>query len=255
MHNRKLKKGFTLAEVLITLGIIGVIAAMTLPSFVSNSRYQAMATKLSSTISSIDNAFTTMLTAENADDITDTKFYDHINASTPNYPASTNDLGNYLKISGYKTGQNIATDLNYLNNRPFKDLSGYNNAFTAEVAYQMKNGAIIFYTHTDRDISRTSATLSAQGGTVSRFVAQVDIDVNGSENPNKYGRDVFRFGLGDNGHLYPAGSLNYSIITNGDDTYYWNKTSPDSSSSCDDTNGKTVGCTARLVEENFKINY
>lgn len=31
-------KGFTLAEVLITLGIIGVVAAMTLPTLVNNNR-------------------------------------------------------------------------------------------------------------------------------------------------------------------------------------------------------------------------
>lgn len=30
--------GFTLAEVLITLGIIGIVAAMTLPSVINNSR-------------------------------------------------------------------------------------------------------------------------------------------------------------------------------------------------------------------------
>lgn len=32
------KKAFTLAEVLITLGIIGVVAAMTLPTLVGNIR-------------------------------------------------------------------------------------------------------------------------------------------------------------------------------------------------------------------------
>ena len=32
----KILKGFTLAEVLITLGIIGIVAAMTMPSLISN---------------------------------------------------------------------------------------------------------------------------------------------------------------------------------------------------------------------------
>ena len=30
------KKGFTLAEVLITLGVIGVVAAMTIPTMITN---------------------------------------------------------------------------------------------------------------------------------------------------------------------------------------------------------------------------
>ncbi len=36
MKNYKSRKGFTLAEVLITLGIIGVVAAMTIPTLISN---------------------------------------------------------------------------------------------------------------------------------------------------------------------------------------------------------------------------
>ena len=33
-----MKKGFTLAEVLITLGIIGVVAALTIPMLIADSR-------------------------------------------------------------------------------------------------------------------------------------------------------------------------------------------------------------------------
>ena len=40
------KSGFTLAEVLITLGIIGVVAAMTLPTVIKKYRRQVVATKL-----------------------------------------------------------------------------------------------------------------------------------------------------------------------------------------------------------------
>ena len=37
-----MKKGFTLAEVLITLGIIGIIAAMTLPSIIGHYKKKAL---------------------------------------------------------------------------------------------------------------------------------------------------------------------------------------------------------------------
>ena len=40
------KWGFTLAEVLITLGIIGVVAALTIPQVVQNYQKQATATAL-----------------------------------------------------------------------------------------------------------------------------------------------------------------------------------------------------------------
>ena len=38
LHHWKNKKGFTLAEVLITLGIIGVVAALTMPALIN--KYQ-----------------------------------------------------------------------------------------------------------------------------------------------------------------------------------------------------------------------
>ncbi len=38
--------GFTLAEVLITLGIIGVIAALTLPNLIANYQKKVWATQL-----------------------------------------------------------------------------------------------------------------------------------------------------------------------------------------------------------------
>ncbi|MFI3301499.1 MAG: type II secretion system protein, partial [Candidatus Gastranaerophilales bacterium] len=39
------RSAFTLAEVLITLGIIGVVSAMTIPNLVSNYQYKALDTK------------------------------------------------------------------------------------------------------------------------------------------------------------------------------------------------------------------
>ena len=48
--------GFTLAEVLITLGIIGVVSAVTLPTLMSNSQYKQLGVKLSKFHSTLENA-------------------------------------------------------------------------------------------------------------------------------------------------------------------------------------------------------
>lgn len=48
-----MQKGFTLAEVLITLGIIGIVAALTLPSMINNSNKKEFEALLKKTIFSI----------------------------------------------------------------------------------------------------------------------------------------------------------------------------------------------------------
>ncbi|MDO5438184.1 MAG: type II secretion system protein, partial [bacterium] len=51
-------KGFTLAEVLITLAIIGVVAAVSIPSVISNSQQQEFKTGLRKAVSVLNSAIT-----------------------------------------------------------------------------------------------------------------------------------------------------------------------------------------------------
>ncbi|MDO5438358.1 MAG: type II secretion system protein, partial [bacterium] len=53
-----MKKGFTLAEVLITLAIIGVVAAVSIPSVISNSQQQEFKTGLRKAVSVLNSAIT-----------------------------------------------------------------------------------------------------------------------------------------------------------------------------------------------------
>ncbi|MDR1327359.1 MAG: type II secretion system GspH family protein [Heliobacteriaceae bacterium] len=52
-----MKKGFTLAEVLITLGIIGVVAALTLPSLIANYKEKATVVKVKKAYSVLSKAY------------------------------------------------------------------------------------------------------------------------------------------------------------------------------------------------------
>ncbi|MDO5438215.1 MAG: type II secretion system protein, partial [bacterium] len=51
-------KAFTLAEVLITLAIIGVVAAVSIPSVISNSQQQEFKTGLRKAVSVLNSAIT-----------------------------------------------------------------------------------------------------------------------------------------------------------------------------------------------------
>ncbi len=55
---KRFKKGFTLAEVLITLAIIGVVAAISIPSVISNSQQQEFKTGLRKAVSVLNSAIT-----------------------------------------------------------------------------------------------------------------------------------------------------------------------------------------------------
>ena len=56
MEQKKMKKGFTLAEVLITLGVIGIVAAMTIPTMINNYQKKVTVTKLKLAYSQLYNA-------------------------------------------------------------------------------------------------------------------------------------------------------------------------------------------------------
>lgn len=59
-----LKKGFTLAEVLITLAINGVVAAISIPSVISNTQQQEFRTGLRKAVSVLNSAITMNMALE-----------------------------------------------------------------------------------------------------------------------------------------------------------------------------------------------
>ena len=79
-----MKNGFTLAEVLITLGIIGIVAAMTMPTLIENYQKKVLETQYKSTVSVLSQGFKNW--AEN-DDI--------INYNNNTY----NNIPNTLKVN------------------------------------------------------------------------------------------------------------------------------------------------------------
>ncbi len=97
------KKGFTLAEVLITLGIIGVVAAMTIPTLVQNYKKKIVETKLKK-VYSIMNQAIKMSTVENGDTTT-WKFFGASSTSTATYEDALEWYNTYL--ADYLKTQNV----------------------------------------------------------------------------------------------------------------------------------------------------
>jgi len=81
-YDKHKKSGFTLAEVLITLGIIGVVAAMTIPTLMMNYQKQVWESKLKKAYSVATNACERMLVEENVSRVNETEVYGEISNDT-----------------------------------------------------------------------------------------------------------------------------------------------------------------------------
>lgn len=70
------KFAFTLAEVLITLGIIGVVAALTMPSLVAKYQKQVLVTQLKKEVNVIQNNLRSILAEEGVEDLAQSSYFE-----------------------------------------------------------------------------------------------------------------------------------------------------------------------------------
>ena len=93
------KRGFTLAEVLITLGIIGVIAAMTVPTLMNNSTEMEFRSAFKKGLASLNQAVTMNIAIDNVDfdsltsDDTEHTDYDSLYAMLVNRMSTSKFIG------------------------------------------------------------------------------------------------------------------------------------------------------------------
>ena len=247
-------KGFTLAEILIALGILGAIAAMTVPQFAANIHNQTNASRLSAIVSDYENIFGMMLLKEDKESLWETEF-----GQASNMAQMKTALEKYTKV--VKTGRfsypscggnnggavsSLIIPATYANDSPivqsmqtFKTINGGTLNIMYVFAYSIPSGAIFF--------------LSGNAGPTETMY----IDVNGTDKPNTFGRDVFTFALGADGHLYPYGSSKAAELLglSNPTTQTWNNTSASVPYRCTGTGYNGQGCTARLIENNYKMDY
>ena len=114
------KLGFTLAEILISMAIIGIVAAITLPTLGTNARQKANIATMKVTVSDFENAFSAMMIAEVKEELSGVENWD-----------TADKLSNYMKINGNKTKNGteyeiddnkiLKLDVNGKSNNPNKD--------------------------------------------------------------------------------------------------------------------------------------
>ena len=87
-----IKKGFTLAEVLITLGIIGVVAAMTMPTLIQSANDAKVGPELATAVSTLSNAIDNYMQDNNATSVYQALTKAGNNSSSLTAEALINDL-------------------------------------------------------------------------------------------------------------------------------------------------------------------
>lgn len=169
-------KAFTLAEVLITLGIIGIVAAMTLPALINKHQNKVLQTAFITSYSLLGQAITKLKA-----DTGLSSLYDY-------YVVYDENGGGYYKRNEFK--EEFAKELKFVSYssqmqpkyRTYdgsKEISADNGSYAiSKFKYALANGALIDFT--------ISASLDGMG-------IGLLIDTNGLKAPNRYGFDVFSF--------------------------------------------------------------
>ena len=165
------KCGFTLAEVLITLGIIGVVASLTLPSVIQNYKKQVTVAKLQKAYSVLNQAFQNSVAdngpSENWQEADEIGVREYFNTYWKKYFKKVDLCANYKECG-------------YSDSAPFSYLNGEKCflALTPErVYFKTLENYVFIFTDTTGEI----------------FIPHIYIDINGAKQPNKLGIDVFMF--------------------------------------------------------------
>lgn len=178
------RRAFTLAEILIVLAIIGVVATLTLPGLLMSYRDRTYVAQLQRTYNSLSNAATAQMLADDVDDLS--------KSSMTNSKGIEEFIRNNLKVSndcGSNTGDCFAGDYSDFNKSTTKsayDLSSWPGS--DKRCYLLNTGASI-----------CMGPMSQNG------YANIMIDTNGQAGPNVNGLDLFRLSMDKYGNMSSTG--------------------------------------------------
>ena len=196
-NKRYITPGFTLAEVLITLGIIGVVAAMTIPALTAKYRSKVAVTQLKKMYSVMSQAL--LYTVQEEGNYSTTIPYDSTESVKSWY---YDTLKPYLKITNEcinKAGCWADTGTKLLNGNTPKWNNGNVGIGSGIVIFNTTDGySVIIDSFASGDAEFWGADIES-----GNFIV-IYVDINGKKMPNVIGKDTFVFILSGRGFV-PAG--------------------------------------------------
>ncbi len=240
----KKNTGFTLAETLITLAIIGVVAALTIPSVVQKYQERQLVTGVKKFYTVITQAVQMAVIEHGTPDqwgLTredSTPMAEYVLPYLKNAKICRTDGESKCHTAEKLYGRNGST--------PYSPIIFNGSGATGRSGFQLADGMIIGtynqLTQPDNPDGYDICTANFGTGSATNICGEYIVDVNGSSSPNTYGKDIFIFNLTKNGTVIPVGARNYTF-----ENYTFE-------TGCLDESSNGLGC-AGWVIENGNMDY
>lgn len=244
---------FTLAEVLITLGIIGVVAAMTIPTLINNYRKTQYVTSLKKAYTEINQVLAKISTDSGCvNDLKCTGLF----ASGTTHKSLGDALipyFNILKKCGIEADKGCWSESSNWNIDGSSN-NKYNFDSYDKYKFVTADGMSVYIENLASGggpAVNCGSDYSMSGkGNLTQTCGIVWIDVNGVKLPNNFGRDVFTFFItnGKGALLYPGGGSDDTSIG------FW-KNPWTGVTKCDASDKSGWPCTGRIMENGWQMDY
>lgn len=183
----KKNNAFTLTELLIALGIIGAIAALSIPSLISTVHNKVLTTQIKSDVASVQQLINDQMITKKTKNLSDTGF----SSSTEFYKLidKAQDCSDNVKCWGTS----------------YRVIGGESSDATIPTdGIKLKNGGAMSYSlvaAAKDDKKDGDAADSAADDDADASFAQIYVDVNGPDQPNIIGRDLYAFYITKKGQI------------------------------------------------------
>lgn len=239
--NIKFNFGFTLIEMLITLTIVGVVASLSIPELVKNiekNKSGAMLGKASTIISSGCESI-----IQHANNNSNNSYFENFSSITKNDLLKNNENALLLTDDNLITAGKSFFGLKELtSDYSVKTYAGANSSLFSNGTTMVNEDLGIYIGILKNNYNENNLIDSSNAIRKILYV-----DTNGANLPNRFGMDIFMYGLTDRCQLIPAGTNRLYALYNDAGI---------ASDHCKDNNIENgLSCTARIIDNGFKIDY
>ena len=235
----KLKSGFTLAEVLVALAIVGILAAVTLPAIQASLKKSAVGPSLMKAIGTLENANRLILQEKDTDSLS--------SLCEDNYLGCIAKKASLSKLYSQNEGPEFKENFDGTNPKKY--------SYKGPV-YVSDDGVV--FANYQYDAVQTGTQIPSS--LVDKYEGNyylILVDINGIKgSPNVMGKDIFSLLVDGSGIVIAHGSREYVAYNELDSTkktYYWDNDKCKNGQKPTGTNGRL--CSGSVIDNGGKVLY